>query len=287
MRGRRFDAHDFVFGAFLLLMASRLIVREGPVGPHALLYVGFVALQAGVLLTAPIWLRLAFYPFALQAAYFTLGPAMRALQAPSVDGLLQQIDRGLLGVNLSVELEPICQPVLTDVMSACYILFFPYLIVTHLDYFRRDSATLRRFCIGLYTVYAGGLLGYALLPAAGPYVAMAGEFHQPLAGGWLTRIHQAIVVRGTNGVDVFPSLHCGVTSFLLFFDRRHAPRRYRWLLAPVIVLWLSTIYLRYHYFVDVVAGFALSGIGLALAATPQRERILLTGDPGGGKLRVP
>jgi hypothetical protein len=265
MRRRRLDAHDFVLGAFLILMASRLIVREGPLGPHTLLYLSFISVQAAVLLTAPIWLRLAFYPFALQAAYFTLGPAMRALQAPSVDGLLQQVDRGLLGTNLSLALEPICHPVLTDVMSACYMLFFPYLIVTHLDYFRGDPGTLRRFCAGLYTVYAGGLIGYALFPAAGPYVAMAGEFHRPLDGGWLTQIHQAIVLRGTNGVDVFPSLHCGVTSFLLFFDRRHAPRRYRWLLAPVVVLWLSTIYLRYHYFVDVVAGFALSGIGLALA----------------------
>jgi hypothetical protein len=284
--GRRLDAHDLVFGSFLVLMASRLIVREGPLGPHTLLYLSFIAAQAAVLLTAPIRLRLAFYPIALQAAYFTLGPAMKALQAPSVDGLLQKIDHGTLGINLSIALEPICHPVLTEVMSACYMLFFPYLIVTHLDYFRGESETLRRFCTGLYTVYAGGLIGYVLLPAAGPYVAMAGDFHRALEGGWLTRIHQAIVVQGTNGVDVFPSLHCGVTSFLLFFDRRHAPRRYRRLLAPVIVLWLSTIYLRYHYFVDVVAGFALSGIGLALASAG-RERILLTGDPGGGKLRVP
>jgi membrane-associated phospholipid phosphatase len=111
------------------------------------------------------------------------------------------------------------------------------------------------------------------MPAAGPYVAMAGDFVRPLEGGWLTRIHHAIVVRGTNGVDVFPSLHCGVTSFLLFFDRRHAPRRYRLLLVPVAILWTSTIYLRYHYFVDVVAGFAISALGLMLAAGFGRERI--------------
>ena len=265
MRARRLDAHDLVFGAFLLLMTLRLVVREGAAGPHALLYLGFCALHAAVLVAAPIWLRLAFYPFALQAAYFTLGPAMRALGASSVDGLLQRIDHGLLGVHLSVAIEPWVHPIVTDVMSACYMLFFPYLILTHLDYFRRDPDTLRRFCTGLYTVYAVGLIGYALLPAAGPYVALADEFRRPLEGGWLTRIHQAIVVRGTNGVDVFPSLHCGVTSFLLFFDRRHAPRRYRLLLVPVVILCISTIYLRYHYVVDVIAGFALSGVGLLLA----------------------
>ena len=277
MRGRRLDAHDLVFGAFLLLMAGRLVVREGFSGPHALVYLGFFALHAAVLLAAPIWLRLAFYPFALQAAYFTLGPAMKALQAPSVDGLLQRIDLRVLGAHPSVMLEPLSHPVLTDVMSACYLLFFPYLIVTHLDYFRGDPDTLRRFCTGLYTVYAGGLIGYALLPAAGPYVALADEFRRPLEGGLLTRIHHAIVVRGTNGVDVFPSLHCGVTSFLLFFDRRHSPRRYLLLLAPVAVLWISTIYLRYHYVVDVVAGFALSGLGLLLARVPKVRRATAAG----------
>jgi membrane-associated phospholipid phosphatase len=199
---------------------------------------------------------------------------MRALHAPSVDALLQQIDLRFLGVHPSVVLEPFCHPLLTDVMSACYLLFFPYLIVTHLDYFRGDPDTLRRFCVGLYTVYAGGLLCYTLLPAAGPYVALAGEFRRPLEGGLLTRIHHAIVVRGTNGVDVFPSLHCGVTSFLLFFDRRHSPRRYRLLLAPIVILWISTLYLRYHYFVDVVAGFALSGVGLLLARVPNERRLM-------------
>src|SRR6185503_8303823 len=193
------------------------VAVEGITGPHALVYLGFLGLHATVLLAAPIRLRLAFTPFALQAAYFTLGPAMRALQAPSADLLLQQIDHRFLGLNLSAALEPIAHPLLTDLMSACYLLFFPYLIVTHLDYFRGDIGVLRRFCTGLYTVYAGGLIGYTLLPAAGPYVAMAGDFLRPLEGGWLTRIHHAIVVRGTNGVDVFPSLHCGVTSFLLFF----------------------------------------------------------------------
>ena len=45
---------------------------------------------------------------------------------------------------------------------------------------------------------------------------------------------------------------------LLFFDRRHSPERFRRLVVPVAILWISTIYLRYHYFVDVLAGFALA-----------------------------
>ena len=251
--------YELIFGGFLLLMAGRLEA------PHALLFVGLLGLTAVVIFAAPDRLRLLYYPVALQAGYFLLGPSMKVLGVAKADDLLQAVDHRLIGGNLCIALEPFTHPVLTDVMSACYLLFFPYLILSHLDFFRRDEDTLHRFCDGLYTIYAAGLVGYVLLPAAGPYVAMADRFHAPLEGGWLTRIHQAIVVSGTNGVDVFPSLHCAVTAFLLFFDRRRAPGRYRALLVPTAILWMSTIYLRYHYFIDVVSGFALAGAGLLLA----------------------
>lgn len=265
--------YELAFGGFLLLMTVRLAVGEGVGGPHTMQFLGLAAFTVAVLFTAPPRLRLLYWPIALQAGYFLLGPSSAALQVRKVDGLLQQVDLQLLGVNPSVVLEPVSGPLLTDVMSGCYLLFFPYLILSHLDFFRRrDDDTLRRFCDGLYTVYAVGLLGYVLLPAAGPYVAMADRFHAPLEGGWITRVHHAIVVRGTNGVDVFPSLHCAVTAFLLFFDRRHAPGRYRWLLVPTAILWVSTIYLRYHYFVDIVAGFALAGVGLLIANVREGSR---------------
>jgi membrane-associated phospholipid phosphatase len=72
----------------------------------------------------------------------------------------------------------------------------------------------------------------------------------------------AIYPLGTNGADVFPSLHCAVSAFILGFDARHDPRAFRRWMLPVIGLWLSTIYLRFHYFVDVAAGFALAALAL-------------------------
>jgi membrane-associated phospholipid phosphatase len=262
--------YELAFGGFLLLMIVRLAVGAGIDDPNLMQFAGLAAFSVAVVVGAPPRLRLLYWPIALQAGYFLLGPSMDALHVRKVDGLLQQIDQQLVGVNPSVVFESFAHPVLTDLMSGCYLLFFPYLILSHLDFFRRgDDRTLQRFCDGLYTIYAVGLLGYVLLPAAGPYVAMADQFRAPLEGGLLTRVHHAIVVRGTNGVDVFPSLHCAVTAFLLFFDRRHAPARYRWLLVPVALLWVSTIYLRYHYFVDIVAGFSLAGVGLLMARAPE------------------
>ena len=100
----------------------------------------------------------------------------------------------------------------------------------------------------------------------GPWLALAGQYHQLLSGWWVTELMLAIYPYGTNGADVFPSLHCAVSGFILGFDARHDPRAFRRWLLPVIGLWLSTIYLRFHYFVDVAAGLTLAMLALIVVA---------------------
>jgi membrane-associated phospholipid phosphatase len=85
-----------------------------------------------------------------------------------------------------------------------------------------------------------------------------------------------LMMRGSNRVDAFPSLHCAVTAFTLLFDRVHAPRRFRLWLLPIIGLWIATIYLRYHYLTDVIAGMALAGAALAMVRLiPWRTAVAL------------
>ena len=102
-------------------------------------------------------------------------------------------------------------------------------------------------------------------PAAGPWVAMAGEFSGPLEGGRLPQGNAAIVRMESNGVDVFPSLPCAVPSFLLAFDFVYRRWRFWCYLVPAVGLWVSTVYLRYHYFIDVLAGFALAALAMTIA----------------------
>jgi membrane-associated phospholipid phosphatase len=66
--------------------------------------------------------------------------------------------------------------------------------------------------------------------------------------------------------SAFPSLHCSLALFTLFAAFRHGdavfprwPRLYFWACAPVVVmLWLSTIYLRHHWIPDCAAGILLA-----------------------------
>jgi membrane-associated phospholipid phosphatase len=74
-----------------------------------------------------------------------------------------------------------------------------------------------------------------------------------------------LALTGSIRVDTFPSMHCALPAFILGFDFLYHRRRFWVGLFPCLLLWFSTIYLRYHYLVDAVAGFALAALAFFLA----------------------
>jgi len=64
--------------------------------------------------------------------------------------------------------------------------------------------------------------------------------------------------------DCFPSGHTELTLLVLYCAWRMNKKLFRLYLIPATALIFSTVYLRYHYVVDVIAGAI---IALAIAAT--------------------
>ena len=264
--------HEVAFAAFLALTAARIGTAAGWLQAETLLY---AALALAIPLVAwlarwwgGIWagrLRLfAFVPL-MCFVFQDLRRSIPLFQPGHVDALLQTLDIRLLGLSLPHWLAGRFGPLPTELMSLCYGLFFPYLLASTVGWLFAPARKARAFYTGLFTLYAAGFVGYTLLPALGPYATMA--FDTPVHGYGVTRLLLATVPLGTNQADAFPSLHCAVTAFLLGFDLlAGSRRRAAWCAGPVAVLWLSTLALRFHYGVDVLAGFGLAALCLALSA---------------------
>jgi len=193
-------------------------------------------------------------------SYFSLSTAVPLMHNPlglnmawHRDAVLRQWDVALFG-DLPRSLMA-AQPAawVTDLFMACYLFFFYYLIGGLLYYFITNLNKFRACLVGFCTLYALGYVGYTLLPAAGPVAEMGQR-----TGGWLTQVGGNFIAQRTNGVDVFPSIHMAASLFLLLFDWEHRRNHFWWVLAPVVGLWISTVFLRYHYGIDLVAGIALA-----------------------------
>ena len=264
--------HEAAFNAVALSLAVRHLAVQGAWSPAAWLYLAVIASSLATALpdalrpsVAAHRLRLGWYPAAMSIVFNGMRGTVGAVAGPPRDAWLLGIDERVLGTTPSVWLQAVEVPWLGEVMSAAYMLFFAYVYGSCVLRLLGPRDVADRFFAALFTLYATGFLGYSLVPALGPYVAETALYHAPIANGPLAAATLDIVLRGTNGADVFPSLHVGVTLLLLLFDRRHAPRLFRWALAPACALFAATLYLRFHYAVDVAAGAALAVACLARA----------------------
>ena len=265
--------HEIAFGLLFVLTIIRLILVEGFFGTHSLAVAGLLAVSAVVVRLASWRPRLVYCAVVVQALFYLIRHVVDVIHPLRMDAILASVDLRVLGFNPNLALERFSAPLLSDALSLFYLFsFLPYLAFAFISYYRGELEIFKGFCTGLFTVYALGFLGYTLWPAVGPYASMADRFQAPLVGSLLTTTHHLFVVRGTNGIDAFPSLHCALTGYVLLFDRTRAPRRFRLMLAPVALLWVATVYLRYHYIVDVAAGFAVAAFGLWAAAQPGLRR---------------
>ncbi|MEZ5405395.1 MAG: phosphatase PAP2 family protein [Verrucomicrobiia bacterium] len=262
-------SHEIVFGLFLITVAISLIYKVGFFARDTLIFLGMLFVNVALISlcwkkeTSTRWrLRFFFYPVAMNVSYMTLKTAVPVINPHLRDAFLQTIDQLILGGNASLWMEQFIHPWLTEFFSFCYLLFFPYLVISWVYYFfQRDLVLMEKFWIGCFTIYGIGFLGYLFVPALGPHLDpyLAKKFSVPLRG-LIADFNTRVVLGGTNRVDCMPSLHCAVSSYLLFFVLSHRRWRFWLYLVPCLGLWISTIYLRYHYFIDLIFGFALTAL---------------------------
>jgi hypothetical protein len=258
--------HEWVFCTFLLVTGIRLFASSAA-RSSSLPFFACLAAAAVLIFWAERnptpwrWrVRLYFYFVAMGACFYAMRTGVPLLGNPRVDTLLLQWDRDLLGETPAVMWESWLNPWLENVAMAGYLFFFYYLLAGPGHYSIRDIPVFRKCIVGLFTTYGIAFLGYTVFPAGGPHLTMT--FNTPLHGPWLLDSTLNLVNRGSNTVDVFPSVHVAASLYLLLFDWQHWRRRFWWALVPCMVLWWSTMYLRFHYFVDLLAGVAVALIGL-------------------------
>jgi hypothetical protein len=195
----------------------------------------------------------------------------------TADATLLRLDRWLWGgASLPEHLLSWERPWLSEVVSAGYFLFYFVVLLPAIAFsVRRRHKEARVFFAGLTAMYLIGFAGYVLVPAGGPYLAFPEVFPYPVQGGAITAFLAGVVKNGITGMDVFPSLHAGIGVYVLGFFALGGYRRIALLLAPVVAaLVLATVYLRYHYGIDLLWGLALAATVLAFVQRYRKERSL-------------
>ncbi len=214
---------------------------------------------------------------------------IRVVNPQLYDDILIRWDHWLFGVNPTQWLGKFSNPFLTEYLQLCYILYFFMPLAHGIEiHFKGSDAKFMTFsAIVLFTFYLSYLL-YFIFPAIGPRFTLHDfqMLNYDLPGIFLTDIFRKLLDLGSSiqagsvltpaivNRDCMPSGHTMVTliNIILAFRFKSA---FRWVFAILGgSLIISTVYLRYHYVVDVLAGFLL--VTLVLLIEPKIRNAIKT-----------
>jgi membrane-associated phospholipid phosphatase len=204
----------------------------------------------------------------VSACYREMAILIPAIRHTSADMWLVSLDYRVWGVHPTVWLERIQSPGLTEFLQTAYTLFVPaVLFVAVALWAQRRYREFQYYALLIALGYLVSYVGYFFVPARGPRFVLKHLQHIPLQGMWLFHSMQSSLDRLESAAyDCFPSGHTELTM-LAWWSSRLLGKRVFWVyFGYTLSIIFGTVYLRYHYTVDVLAG-ALTAIAL-IVATP-------------------
>ena len=204
-----------------------------------------------------------FHPFSpilfIILIYESLGDLIHFLH-PDIDQRLIQIDFSIFGVHPTLWMQQWIVPWFTDLMSLAYIsyYFLPVILIVVL-YLKNRMLEFDESIFVLAFGYYVSFIGYILFPAVGPRYTMAHLYTVPLEASFITDFVRDILnALEHNKRDCMPSGHTQIVLIVLYLAHRYEKFLF-YIFFPVICgLILSTVYLRYHYVIDLFVGAALA-----------------------------
>jgi membrane-associated phospholipid phosphatase len=243
--------------------------------PHAktliALYAAFFFLQALLIIAAPFMsrnkgrdiIRSVVFPVVCVLVIFdSLELLVHNINPRDIDPWLIRIDYMLFGHYPTVMLESLHTPLLTDILQLAYCSY--YLLPISLGLVLKLKGKEKEFDKTVFLLllcFYLSYVGYLLFPALGPRYAMNHLQNIELRGLFFAESIQRIL-NGLEGIkrDAFPSGHTAVVLVVSGLAYRFERGFFSLTLPVIILLIFSTVYCRYHYVIDVIAGAFLAAI---------------------------
>ncbi|OGU73048.1 MAG: hypothetical protein A2V93_07245 [Ignavibacteria bacterium RBG_16_34_14] len=279
---KNLKAFDLVVVVFFILLIIINIIYRDKVDQWLI----FVFMNVGIILfafliaflenksDARIWRVMHYWYIAplimitFKELYFMIKP----LRPVDYDALFIQIDRWMFGTDPTHFFYQYSHPLITEILQIVYGSFYLLPILLGLFLLRKKRYLATDYAVfsvvyGFYLSY----IGYFALPGVGPRFTLHNfeTINEELPGLFLTNPLREFVnigesiPEGTQNPaevvqrDVFPSGHTMLTLIVMYLSVRLRSRSKYFFVLVGSLLIIATVYLRYHYVIDLIGGLVL------------------------------
>lgn len=236
----------------------------------------------GALGHAGVFVRI-FLPVVVTPLLYTELQTLNQLVSPGyLDGPVQAWEAALFGGQPSITMARRLPRVwLSELLHLGYFSYYFVIPTAAVVIYRRAGpAGLGRAAVTVGLGFFLCYLCFAVFPVAGPRYEFARITGPPADGTVFALVHRVLEAGSSKGT-AFPSSHVAAAGAALLACRRDAPRWFWILILPVVALSVGTVYGRFHYAVDALAGVAVA-VAAHLATPWLVSRLRFPGAAGSG-----
>lgn len=265
-----------IIGYCLLMVAVLLLVGRSAseYGDEIVFYASVAAIAALIIRYMPgedegfpTAVRL-LYPAALFLFFYRqTGGTMFLAFDGFLDEQLTAFEKSVFGINPTIYIDRHLLNVwLNEIFSFGYFAYY-FLIPLFLlaVFYRREYDIIKSYLYAACLAFFISYILFFLYPLEGPRWHFALDYIHTVDGPAFRPLTELVIAKGAVRGGCMPSSHFAVALVTLMFSFKYY-RRAGWILLPVVTaLAVGTVWGRYHYVSDVIAG-GIIGLATTLAA---------------------
>jgi len=206
------------------------------------------------------------YPLILSGYFYSETVFFNKVLFNNIDPLLIDIEYYIFNSQPSIEFSLLfSNKIFSDLMYFGYFSFYILIISFTLYIYYKKKAFFNEVVFllsaSLYIYY----FIFSLIPSAGPQFFFSYPDKTAPNGYFFKYVMDFIQKTAEQPTGAFPSSHVGISLIILILSKKIAPLFFRITWSVVIVLIVSTVYIKAHYVIDVIGGVISAPIVLYLS----------------------
>ena len=199
--------------------------------------------------------------FALMTFLYKETATLNTLIFPKIDEFLSNLDQNIFKFQPSIEFSKHFNSLFfSELFYFGYFCYYLLPLVVFGILYKFLPQKIEEFGFILITSFLLYYFIFIIIPAEGPQFYFTFPDNYIEAQGIFGNAIKLIQKNGEAPTAAFPSSHVGISWIVIFWLYQNFRKSVKYFLPFVILLMFSTVYIKAHYFVDVVAGFLTAPI---------------------------
>ena len=194
--------------------------------------------------------------YALMTFLYKETAMLNTLIFPKIDEFLSNLDQNIFKFQPSIEFSKHFNSLFfSELFYFGYFCYYLLPLVVFGILYKFLPQKIEEFGFILITSFLLYYFIFILIPAEGPQFYFPFPDNTIEAKGIFGNMVKLIQKNGEVPTAAFPSSHVGISWIVIFWLYQNFKKSVKYFIPFVVLLMFSTVYIKAHYFVDVVAGF--------------------------------